>query len=57
MDYKDDYIQLKTIQREELTRDFDLKTREDYMNFSIEKIWEEMEAIGRNKQASTELFK
>jgi len=57
LDYKDDYIQLKTIQREELTRDFDLKTREDYMNFSIEKIWEEMEAIGRNKQASTELFK
>ncbi|CDW72446.1 UNKNOWN [Stylonychia lemnae] len=56
-DYKEDYIQLRTISRPTLTRDFDLKTKEDYLNFSIEKIWQEMEEIGRNKQASTEFFK
>jgi len=36
--------------------DFNLKTKEDFLNFSIENIWKEMEEMGRSKKAAHVLF-
>lgn len=40
----------------DLGEKFNLQTREDFLNFSIEKVWAEMEQIGRNKKQTTDLF-
>ena len=32
--------------------DYNLKTKEDFINFSIENIWKEMEEINRSKKAA-----
>ena len=32
------------------------KTKEDYLNFSIENIWKEMEDLQRSKKATQALF-
>jgi hypothetical protein len=31
---------------------YDLQTKEDFLNFSIENIWKEMEEINKNKKAA-----
>jgi hypothetical protein len=36
--------------------EFKLKTREDFLNFSIEEVWKQMEEIERSKKAAHELF-
>ena len=37
--------------------EFNLKSKEDFLNFSIENVWKEMEEINRSKQAAQDLFK
>lgn len=37
--------------------DYNLRSKEDFLNFSIENIWKEMEEINRSKKAAQELFK
>jgi hypothetical protein len=32
--------------------EYNLKTKEDFINFSIENIWKEMEEINRSKKAA-----
>lgn len=35
---------------------YNLKSKEDFLNFSIENIWKEMEEIGRAKRSAQQLF-
>ena len=37
--------------------EYNLKSKEDFLNFSIENVWKEMEEINRSKQAAQDLFK
>lgn len=44
----------KVIRKE--ARNYNLKDKDDYLNFSIEKIWEEMAEIDRARQSANGLF-
>jgi len=48
----DDQIQLRSQYSRSNLSNFNLESKEDYLNFSIEKIWQEMEEIGRSKKAA-----
>ena len=38
------------------SQNYNLTTKEDYLNFDIENVWKEMEEIGRNKREKDEVF-
>ena len=46
----DDGIELRS--QSKFSENFDVKSREDILNFPIEKIWEQMEEIARSKQSA-----
>lgn len=37
-------------------RDYNLIEKEDYLNFSIEKVWNEMAELDRARQSANDLF-